>query len=214
MRFVNSGSAARLKDETWDWSASVQEGRIELAELPPFIAPELPSSSATGLAGVAIEEIRVQVEKEPGVEQQPAVNASLLEQERKRAEEAEAALAVAQEAGPPPETVQITLPGEPVVSAGPPNQRGGSVSVDPPNMSRGATNVITLVLPSQGQGKGAGRPATGNNSAYVPKKKGVALARLVEEQEAGSESKVAEPAKADKGPVTIRVEKADMDAPA
>ena len=210
MRFVNSGSAARLKDETWDWSASVQEGRIELAELPPFIAPELPSSSATGAAGVAIEEIRVQVEKEPGVEQQPAVNASLLDQERKRAEEAEAALAVAQEAGPPPETVQITLPGEPVAAAGPPNQRGGSFSVDPPNMSRGATNVITLVLPQQG--KGAGRPATGNNSAYVPKKKGVALARMVEEQE--GESKVAEPTKAaDKGPVTIRVEKADMDTP-
>jgi hypothetical protein len=78
-------------------------------------------------------------------------------------------------------------------------------------MSRGATNVITLVLPSQG--KGAGRPATGNNSAYVPKRKGVALNRLVEEQQ-GGESKVAEPAKAaDKGPVTIRVEKADMDEP-
>jgi hypothetical protein len=154
------------------------------------------------------------VEKEPEVEQQPAVNASLLDQERKRAEEAEAALAVAQEAGPPPETVQITLPGEPVAAAGPPNQRGGSFSVDQPNMSRGATNVITLVLPSQAQGKGAGRPATGS-SAYIPKKKGVALARLVEEQEGGSESKVAEPAKvADKGPVTIRVEKADMDAPA
>ena len=209
MRFVNSGSAARLKDETWDWSASVQEGRIEFADLPPFIAPELPSSSATGAAGVAIEEIRVQVEKEPEVEQQPAVNASLLEQERKRAEEAEAALAVAQEAGPPPETVQITLPGEPVAAAGPPNQRGGSFSVDRPNMSRGATNVITLVLPQQG--KGAGRPATGNNSAYVPKKKGVALNRMLEEQE-GGESKVAEPTKAaDKGPVTIRVEKADMD---
>jgi hypothetical protein len=209
MRFVNSGSAARLKDETWDWSASVQEGRIEFADLPPFIAPELPSSSATGAAGVAIEEIRVQVEKEPEVEQQPAVNASLLEQERKRAEEAEAALAVAQEAGPPPETVQITLPGEPLAAAGPPNQRGGSFSVDPPNMSRGATNVITLVLPQQG--KGAGRPATGNNSAYVPKKKGVALNRMLEEQE-GGESKVAEPTKAaDKGPVTIRVEKADMD---
>jgi hypothetical protein len=213
MRFVNSGSAARLKDETWDWSAAVQEGRIELADLPPFIAPELPSSTATGNAGVAIEEIRVQVEKEPEVEQQPAVNASLLEQERKRAEDAEAALAASQEAGPPPETVQITLPGEPVAAAGPPNQRGGSVSVDSPNMSRGATNVITLVLPSQGQGKGAGRPATGS-SAYVPKKKGVALARMVEEQEAGSESKAPEPSKAaDKGPVTIRVEKADMDAP-
>jgi hypothetical protein len=80
-------------------------------------------------------------------------------------------------------------------------------------MSRGATNVITLVLPSNSQGKGAGRPATGNNSAYVPKKKGVALARMVEEQQEG-ESKVAEPAKAaDKGPVTIRVEKADMDEP-
>jgi hypothetical protein len=78
-------------------------------------------------------------------------------------------------------------------------------------MSRGATNVITLVLPSQN--KGAGRPATGS-SAYVPKKKGVALARMVEEQEAGSESKAPEPTKAaDKGPVTIRVEKADMDAP-
>jgi hypothetical protein len=77
-------------------------------------------------------------------------------------------------------------------------------------MSRGATNVITLVLPSQG--KGAGRPATGS-SAYVPKRKGVALNRLVEEQQ-GGESKVAEPAKAaDKGPVTIRVEKADMDEP-
>jgi hypothetical protein len=76
-------------------------------------------------------------------------------------------------------------------------------------MSRGATNVITLVLPQQG--KGAGRPATGNNSAYVPKKKGVALNRMLEEQE-GGESKVAEPTKAaEKGPVTIRVEKADMD---
>ena len=78
-------------------------------------------------------------------------------------------------------------------------------------MSRGATNVITLVLPSQSQGKGAGRPATGS-AGYVPKKKGVALARMVEEQESGGESKVAEPSKAaDKGPVTIRVEKADMD---
>jgi hypothetical protein len=66
------------------------------------------------------------------------------------------------------------------------------------------------VLPSQG--KGAGRPATGNNSAYVPKKKGVALNRMLEEQD-GQAEKVQEPAKAaDKGgPVTIRVEKADMD---
>ena len=222
MRFVNSGSAARLKDETWDWSASVQEGRVELVELPPFIAPELPSSSASGTAGVAIEEIRVQVEKEPGVEQQPAVNPSLLEQERKRAEDAEAALAQAQEAGPPPETVQITLPGGPAegppegqVTAGPPSQRGGSITLPTgptgpvSGANRGTTNVITLVLPQQG--KGAGRPATGNNSAYVPKKKGVALNRLLEEQE-GQAEKVPESAKAaDKGPVTIRVEKADME---
>jgi hypothetical protein len=238
MRFVNSGSAARLKDESLDWLATGGEAANQLIDLPPFVPPEQPSSSATGAGGIPVEEIKVQVEKEPGVEVQPAVNASLLEQERKRAEEAEAALAVAQEAGPPPETVQITLPGAPqgageignvvvgppanvnaagpaVSGLGPPSQRGGSISL--PNLThpivgRGSsTNVITLVLPSQG--KGAGRPATGNNSAYVPKKKGVAFARLVDEQEREERGEKPESAKAaDKGPTTIRVTKEDTDS--
>jgi ribosomal protein L37AE/L43A len=226
MRFVNSGSAARLKDESLDWLATGGEAVNQLIDLPPFVPPEQPSSSATGTGSIAAEEIKVQVEKEPGVEVQPAVNASLLEQERKRAEDAEAALAVAQEAGPPPETVQITLPGAPQgageignvavgppAGQGPPSQRGGSISL--PNLTQPArsgssTNVITLVLPSQG--KGAGRPATGNNSAYVPKKKGVAFARLVDEQEREERGEKPEPAKAaDKGPTTIRVTKEDTD---
>ena len=225
MRFVNSGSAARLKDESLDWLATTGEGANKLIDLPPFLPPEQASSSATGAGGLAVEEIKVQVEKEPGVEVQPAVNASLLEQERKRAEDAEAALAQAQEAGPPPETVQITLPGSqgegeignvvvgPPAGQGPPNQRGGSVSlpnISQPARSGSSTNVITLVLPSQG--KGAGRPATGNNSAYVPKKKGVAFARLVDEQEREARGEKPEPAKpADKGPTTIRVTKEDVD---
>ena len=226
MRFVNSGSAARLKDESLDWLATGGEAANQLIDLPPFVPPEQPSSSAMGAGGIPVEEIKVQVEKEPGVEVQPAVNESLLEQERKRAEEAEAALAAAQEAGPPPETVQITLPGAPqgageignvVVgppanTAGPPSQRGGSIPL--PNMSQPArsgssTNVITLVLPSQG--KGAGRPATGNNSAYVPKKKGVAFARLVDEQREERGEKPESAKAADKGPTTIRVTKEDTD---
>jgi hypothetical protein len=226
MRFINSGSAARLKDESLDWLATTGEGANQLIDLPPFLPPEQPSSSATSSGGIAVEEIKVQVEKEPGVEVQPAVNASLLEQERKRAEDAESALAQAQEAGPPPETVQITLPGAPQgegeignvavappnASQGPPSQRGGSIALPtaPGSANRGTTNVITLVLPSQG--KGAGRPATGNNSAYVPKKKGVAFARLVDEQEREERGEKPEPAKpADKGPTTIRVTKEDTD---
>jgi DNA-directed RNA polymerase II subunit RPB2 len=230
MRFINSGSAARLKDESLDWLATTGEGANQLIDLPPFLPPEQPSSSATGAGGIPIEEIKVQVEKEPGVEVQPAVNASLLEQERKRAEDAEAALAQAQEAGPPPETVQITLPGAPQgegeignvvvgppreATAGPPSQRGGSIAL--PNLThpivgRGSsTNVITLVLPSQG--KGAGRPATGNNSAYVPKKKGVAFARLVDEQEREERGESPKPAATEaKGPTTVRVTKEDTDS--
>ena len=224
MRFVNSGSAARLKDESLDWLATTGEGANPLIDLPPFLPPEQASSSATGSGSIAAEEIKVQVEKEPGVEVQPAVNASLLEQERKRADDAEVALAQAQEAGPPPETVQITLPGAPqgegeigniavgppanAGAGGPPSQRGGSIAL--PSNRGSSTNVITLVLPSQG--KGAGRPETGNNSAYVPKKKGVAFARLVDEQEREARGEKPEPAKpADKGPTTIRVTKEDMD---
>ena len=229
MRFINSGSAARLKDESLDWLATTGEGANQLIDLPPFLPPEQPSSSATGAGGIPIAEIKVQVEKEPGVEVQPAVNASLLEQERKRAEDAEAALAQAQEAGPPPETVQITLPGAPQgqseignvvvgppreATAGPPSQRGGSIALPnltQPNVGRGSsTNVITLVLPSQG--KGAGRPATGNNSAYVRQKKGVAFARLVDEQEREARGEAPKPAAAEaKGPTTIRVTKEDTD---
>jgi hypothetical protein len=231
MRFVNSGSAARLKDESLDWLATTGEGANQLIDLPPFLPPEQPSSSATSSGGIAVEEIKVQVEKEPGVEVQPAVNASLLEQERKRAEDAEAALATSQEAGPPPETVQITLPGAPaggesignvVVSpqpngggGGPPSQRGGGPitlpSMSHPIVGRGSsTNVITLVLPSQG--KGAGRPATGLKSGYVPKKKGVAFARMVDDQEREERGEKPEPPKAaEKGPTTIRVTKEDTD---
>ena len=230
MRFVNSGSAARLKDETWDWTVKDGESKIELTELPPFLPPPLDSSSATG-ASVELERVRVEVEKEPEPEAQPAVNASLLEQERKRAEEAEAALAVAQEAGPPPESVQITLPGAPaggegignVVVApqpngggggGPPSQRGGGPitlpSMSHPIVGRGSsTNVITLVLPSQG--KGAGRPATGLKSGYVPKKKGVAFARMVDEQEREERGEKPAAATQEKGPTTIRVTKDGVD---
>jgi hypothetical protein len=77
------------------------------------------------------------------------------------------------------------------------SQRGGT-----------STNVITLVLPSQGGG-GAGRPATGRQ-AYIPKKKGVAFARMVEEQQGGAQPTVV---KAEKpgGLTTIRVEKADVE---
>jgi hypothetical protein len=222
MRFINSGSAARLKDETWDWVATIKDGenKIELKELPPFLPPPLESSSANG-GGVELERIRVEVEKEQEPEAQPAINASLLEQERKRADEAEARAAAAEEAGPPPETVQITLPGAPAgegegignvvvgpPASGPPQQRGGGGPITLPSApaNRGSTNVITLVLPSQG--KGAGRPATGNNSAYVPKFKGVRLKNLVDEQEREERGEAPKPAAAEaKGPTTIRVTK-------
>lgn len=231
MRFINSGSAARLKDETWDWGDAVKEGdnKIELTELPPFLPPPMESSSANG-SGVELERIRVEVEKEQEPEAQPAVNASLLEQERKRADEAEARAVAAEEAGPPPETVQITLPGgaapagegigNVVVSpppAGPPQQRGGGNPItlpSAPGASRGSTNVITLVLPSQGNGKGVGRPATGNNSAYVPKRKGVAFARMVDDQERAERGEAPKPAPAEaKGPTTVRVTKDGADEP-
>jgi hypothetical protein len=67
--------------------------------------------------------------------------------------------------------------------------------------------VITLVLPSQSGG--AGRPATGRQG-YIPKRKGVAFARMVEEQQGGGQPTVA---KADKpgGPTLVRVEKADVE---
>ena len=226
MRFINSGSAARLKDETWDWVATIKDGenKIELKELPPFLPPPLESSSANG-GGVELERIRVEVEKEQEPEAQPAINASLLEQERKRADEAEARAAAAEEAGPPPETVQITLPGAPAgegegignvvvgpPASGPPQQRGGGGPITLPSApaNRGSTNVITLVLPSQG--KGAGRPATGNNSAYVPKIKGVRLKNLVDEQEREERGEAPKPAAAEaKGPTTIRVTKDGVD---
>jgi hypothetical protein len=223
MRFINSGSAARLKDETWDWAASNREGenKIELTELPPFLPPPLESSSANG-GGVELERIRVEVEKEQEPEAQPAINASLLEQERKRADEAEARAAAAEEAGPPPETVQITLPGAPAggegegignVVVGPPQQRGGGggpITLPSTGGNRGSTNVITLVLPSQG--KGAGRPATGNNSAYVPKIKGVRLKNMMDEQEREERGEAPKPAAAEaKGPTTIRVTKDGVD---
>ena len=229
MRFVSSSSAARLKDETWDWTA--QEGnKIQLTELPPFNPPALEAAAAP--SGVSLEQIKVNVEKEQEPEAQPAVNASLLEQERNARIEAEGRAEAAEEAGPPPETVQITLPGASanavegggignvtlgsstpnlgnVGTGGPPQQRGGGITL--PNLSqRGgtSTNVITLVLPSQGGG-GAGRPATGRQG-YIPKRKGVAIARMVEEQQGGAQPTVV---KAEKpgGSTTIRVEKADVE---
>jgi hypothetical protein len=169
----------------------------------------------------------VEVEKEVAPEAQPPVNASLLEQERKRADEAEERAVAAEEAGPPPESVQITLPGAPAggegignivvgpqPSGGPPSQRGGGPitlpSMSHPIVGRGSsTNVITLVLPSQG--KGAGRPATGLKSGYVPKKKGVAFARLIDDQEREERGEMPAAAQQEKGPTTIRVTKDGVD---
>ena len=88
-----------------------------------------------------------------------------------------------------------------------PQQRGGMIL---PNMSQrggASTNVITLVLPSQGGG--AGRPATGRKE-YVPKRKGVAFARMVDEQQGGGQPTVVK-AEQKGGSATIRVEKAEME---
>jgi hypothetical protein len=232
MRFVSSSSAARLKDETWDW-LSAEGNKIQLKELPSFNPPLLEAASVP--SGVSLEQIKVNVEKEQEPEAQPAVNASLLEQERNARIEAEQRADEAVSAGPPPETVQITLPGPSanvvegggignvtlgssspantnqgnVGIGGPPQQRGGGITL--PNLSQrggSSTNVITLVLPSQGGG-GAGRPATGRQG-YIPKKKGVAFARMVDEQQGGGQPTVV---KAEKpgGSTTIRVEKADVE---
>jgi hypothetical protein len=222
MRFVASSSAARLKDEAWDW-APAEGNKIQLTELPPFNPPALEAASAP--TGTSVEQIQVNVEKEQPPEAQPVVNASLLEQERNARIEAEQRAEEAVAAGPPPETVQITLPGPagnsgegignvainaPIPNAnvgGPPQQRGGSMTL--PNMSQrggSSTNVITLVLPSQG---GAGRPATGK-TGYVPKRKGVAFARMVDEQQGGTQPTVAKQEKQTGGSI-VRVEKADME---
>jgi hypothetical protein len=225
MHFVSSASAARLKDEAWDW-APAEGNKIQLTELPPFNPPVLEAASAP--TGTSVEQIKVNVEKEPEPEAQPAVNASLLEQERNARIEAEERAVAAEEAGPPPETVQITLPGpgssenagegignvavnspQPNANVGaPPQQRGGSLTL--PNLSQrggASTNVITLVLPSQGGG--AGRPATGRQG-YIPKRKGVAFARMVDEQQGGAQPTVTKQEKQTGGSI-VRVEKADVE---
>jgi hypothetical protein len=199
MRFVHEGVAARLKDESWDWtSISQEEARIELKPLPEFDPVPLPSSGQNGVAGPPVSELQVLVEKEEPVE--PLPPNPLIEAERKRADEAEAALAAAEEAEPKPETFKIELPEGPSGNAGgPPAQRGGGQNI-----------VINLTSAL----KGAGRPATGHHG-YVPKRKGVRINEMFREQEGGGEEPVVAIKQQEQkggGPVTIRVQKDGEDS--
>ena len=199
MRFVHEGVAARLKDESWDWtSISTEEARIDLKPLPEFEPAPLPSSGQNGVAGPPVSELEVLVEKEEPVE--PLPPNPLIEAERKRADEAEAALAAAEEAEPKPETFKIELPEgiQGPAGAGPPAQRGGG-------------QQITINLTSAM--KGAGRPATGQHG-YVPKKKGVRINEMFREQQGGGEEPVVAMRQQEQkggGPVTIRVQKDEGD---
>jgi hypothetical protein len=198
MRFVHEGVAARLKDESWDWtSISTDEARIELKPLPEFDPVPLPSSGQNGVAGPPVSDLQVLVEKEEPVE--PLPPNPLVEAERKRADEAEAALAAAEEAEPKPETFKIELPEGIGSAGGPPAQRGGGQNI-----------VINLTSAL----KGAGRPATGHHG-YVPKKKGVRINEMFREQEGGGEEPVVAIKQQEQkggGPVTIRVQKDGEDS--
>lgn len=188
MRFVSTSQAERLKDEGLDWTAVAgsDEAKIELIPLPAFNPVALPSSDIQSSSSIPIEEIIVNVEKEEPVEALPPN--PLVLAERQRADEAEAALAEVTEqaesaSGSSANTIQIDLPSNdgPMLS-GPPQQRGGG--------QQSGKQHIVIVLP-QGTGvagtKGSGRPATGKKTGYVPKIKGVALRRMLEQEGGGND---------------------------
>jgi DNA-directed RNA polymerase beta subunit len=217
MRFVNATIAERLRDETLDWGAVAEagDGKIELTPLPSFSPPELASSTAKDGSGPDVVDLQVNVEKEPGVE--PLPPNPLLEAERKRADEAESALAEQEAQGQ--QEVRIQLPGNDEIAEGGGGggagageglalrQRGGA------SLMRGSQpqNLI-FVMPQTGGANRVGRPATGRQPGYEPKRKGVAIGRMYENQQGGGDGAVVpQLPKQQGGAVQITVQKEGRD---